>query len=74
MKEQIKQAIADHLCISIDEIDDDSDIFEVLGADSLDGVDLLMTLEEEFDLSIPDEDAVELRTVRKIVNYIQENK
>ena len=74
MKDQVKQIIADHLCISADEIDDDSDIFETLGADSLDGVDLLMTFEETFDMSVPDEEAVELRTVRKIVNYIQENK
>ncbi|MBQ7968748.1 MAG: acyl carrier protein [Clostridia bacterium] len=74
MKEQIKQIIADHLCISIDDIDDDSDLFEELGADSLDGVDLLMTFEDTFDISVPDEEAVELRTVRKMVNYIQENK
>lgn len=74
MKEQVKQIIADLLCMPIDEIGDDSDIFEVLGADSLDGVDLLMSMEDFFGISVPDEDAVELRTVRKIVNYIQENK
>lgn len=74
MKDQIKEIIANHLCIQVEQIEDDSDIFESLGADSLDGVDLLMTFEEEFGITVPDEDAVELRTVRKIVNYIQENK
>ena len=74
MKNQVKEIISNHLGISIEEIDDNSDIFEVLGADSLDGVDLLMSFEEHFDISVPDEDAVELRTVNKIVNYIEENK
>ena len=74
MKDQIKEIIANHLCIQVEQIEDDSDIFESLGADSLDGVDILMTFEEEFGITVPDEDAVELRTVRKIVNYIQENK
>ncbi len=74
MKNQVKEIISNHLGISVDEIDDNSDIFETLGADSLDGVDLLMSFEDHFDISVPDEDAVELRTVNKIVNYIEENK
>ena len=74
MKNQVKEIISNHLGISIDEIDDNCDIFETLGADSLDGVDLLMSFEDHFDISVPDEDAVELRTVNKIVNYIEENK
>lgn len=74
MKEQIKQIIADRLGISPDEIDDDGDIMDVYGADSLDAVDLLIAFEDYFGFSVPDEDAVELRNVRKILNYIEENK
>lgn len=74
MKDQVKQIIADQLGISAEDIDDDSDIMEVYGADSLDAVDMVMTFEEMFNVSVPDEDAIELRTVRKIVNYIEENK
>lgn len=74
MKDQVKQIIAEQLGISAEDIDDDSDIMEVYGADSLDAVDMIMTFEEMFNVSVPDEDAIELRTVRKIVNYIEENK
>ena len=74
MKEQIKQIIADRLGISPDEIDDDGDIMDVYGADSLDAVDLVIAFEDYFGFSVPDEDAVELRNVRKILNYIEENK
>lgn len=74
MEEQIKQIIADHLGLSPDDIDLDSDIMEVYGADSLDAVDMVMAFEEYFNLSVPDEEAIELRTVRKIIQYIEENK
>lgn len=74
MIEQIKQVIAEQLGISADEIKLDSDIMEVYGADSLDAVDMVITFEEMFGVTVPDEDAIELRTVRKIVNYIEENK
>ncbi len=74
MVEQVKNVIAEQLGISVEEIDLDSDIMEVYGADSLDAVDMVMTFEDMFGVSVPDEDAIELRTVRKIVNYIEENK
>lgn len=74
MEEQIKQIIAEQLGISAEDIDVDSDIMEVYGADSLDAVDMVMTLEGLFNLSVPDEEAIELRTVRKIIEYIEENK
>lgn len=74
MKDQVKEIISNHLGLEIDQIDDNADIFEVLGADSLDGVDLLLSMEDLFGLSVPDEEAIELRTVNKIVNYIEENK
>ena len=74
MKDQVKEIISNHLGLEIDQIDDNADIFEVLGADSLDGVDLLLSMEDLFGLSVPDEEAIELRTVNKIVNYIEETK
>ena len=74
MTEKIKQIIADHLGLSADVIDEDSDIMEVYGADSLDAVDLLLIFEDHFGMSVPDEEAIELRTVRKIASYIEENK
>ncbi len=74
MKEDIKKIIADRLGISTDEIEDDADIMDEYGADSLDAVEMLMTLEEMFEIQIPDEEAIELRTVRKILNYLEENR
>lgn len=74
MTEEIKQIIAEHLGLSAEDIDVDSDIMEVYGADSLDAVDLVIAFEEHFGISVPDEEAIELRTVRKIVSYIEDNK
>jgi len=74
MKEQIKQIIAEQLGILADEIDDNGDLIEVYGADSLDAVDLVMAFEDFFGITVPDEEAIELRSVRKILSYIEENK
>ena len=74
MKETVKKIIAEKLGLSADEIDDVSDIMEVYGADSLDAVDLVLAFEDYFGFSVPDEDAIELRNVTKIVNYIEEHK
>ena len=74
MKETVKKLIAEKLGLSFEEIDDTSDIMEVYGADSLDAVDLVLMFEDYFGLSVPDEDAIELRNVAKIVNYIEEHK
>ena len=53
-------------------MDEDSEVIDDLGADSLDIVDLVMTLEEEFDTEIPDEDIENLKTVGDIVKYIED--
>ena len=71
METQIKETIAEQLGISPDDIDLDSDITEDLGADSLDAVELILAFENLYDIEVPDEDAVELRTVQKIINYIE---
>lgn len=70
--EKVKKLIADQLCISTDEIKDDANIIEDLGADSLDVVELLMTFEDEFKVSIPDEKLEELKSIPQIVKIIDE--
>ncbi len=69
--EKIKEILASQLNISIEKINDDSKIIEDLGADSLDMVEMLMTLEDEYGISISDEDAVNLKTVSDIMKYIE---
>lgn len=70
--EKVKQLIADQLCISVDDIKDDANVIEDLGADSLDIVELLMSFEDEFKVSIPDEKLEELKTIPQIVKVIEE--
>lgn len=69
--EKIKGIVADQLGISEEEITIDTS-FEDLNADSLDIVELIMSLEEEFGIEIPDEDAEKLTTVKAAVEYIKE--
>lgn len=71
MIEKVKELLASQLNISQDKITPESKIVEDLGADSLDMIEMLMTLEEEFGISIPDEEAMKLSTVQDIVNYIE---
>ncbi len=66
MKETLLDIISRKLGIEKSEIDVDADIYDVLGADSLEAVDMLIELEDTLNVSIPDEDAVELRTVRDV--------
>ena len=69
--EKVIGLLANQLNISKDKINANSKIIEDLGADSLDMVEMLMTLEDEFGISISDEEAVNLKTVADIVNYIE---
>ncbi len=71
MKEKIKKLIAEQLCISVEKVTDDADITKDLGADSLDVVELLMAFEEEFGVSISDEEATKIKTVNDVVSYIE---
>ncbi|MEL1134093.1 acyl carrier protein [Desulfitobacterium sp. THU1] len=71
--DKVKSIVVDQLGVEEDEITLET-TFADLNADSLDIVELIMALEEEFDLDIPDEDAEKIRTVGDAVNYIKENK
>ncbi len=70
--EQVKKILCDQLDLDEEQVTEDSEVIDDLGADSLDIVDLVMTLEEEFDTEIPDEDIENLRTVGDIVKYVEE--
>ena len=70
--EKVAAILAQQLDVEVDEITADTDIVDDLGADSLDIVDLVMTLEDEFDLEIPDEDVETVRTVGDLVKYLEE--
>lgn len=70
--EKIKDIIAEQLGVKKEEITEDASFIDDLGADSLDTVELVMALEEEYNLEIPDEDAEKLKTVGDAVNYIEE--
>ncbi len=72
MLEQIKQLLADELRLPLEKITDDAAIIEDLGADSLDVVEMLMSLEETFCITVPDEDVIRLKTVRNVAEYIEE--
>ena len=73
LKSKLKELIAEQLGISLDEIVPEASFIDDLGADSLDLVELIMALEEEFDMEISDEDAEKIQTVQDAANYISEN-
>lgn len=70
--EKVKSIVADQLGVKIEEVKDGAKFIDDLGADSLDTVELVMALEEEFGAEIPDEDAEKLTTVAEAVQYIQD--
>ena len=69
--EKVKEILCDQLDIAEDEVTLDTNIVEDLGADSLDLVDFVMSLEDEFDKEIPDEDIENIKTVGDVVSYIE---
>jgi acyl carrier protein len=71
---KVKSIIADQLGVGEDEIKGESSFIEDLGADSLDIVELVMAMEEEFEVEIPDEEAENIKTVGDAINYINTHK
>lgn len=70
--EKVAAILAEQLDAEEESITLETNLVEDLGADSLDVVDLVMTLEDEFDMEIPDEDIVDVRTVGDIVKYLED--
>jgi acyl carrier protein len=72
--DEVKEVVAEQLGVNLDEIKEDSKFADDLGADSLDVVELVMALEEKFDIEIPDESAESIATVADAVKFIEEAK
>ncbi|HQU27704.1 MAG: acyl carrier protein [Nitrospira sp.] len=72
VEERVKKIIAEQLGVEEDEVVPEAKFVEDLGADSLDTVELVMALEEEFEIEIPDEDAEKIQTVSAAIDFIKE--
>ena len=70
IEDRVKKIVAEQLGVKEDEVSNESSFVDDLGADSLDTVELVMALEEEFDTEIPDEEAEKIATVKNAVDYI----
>ena len=68
--DRVKKIVVEHLGVEADKVTEEASFIDDLGADSLDIVELVMQMEEEFDLDIPDEDADKMKTVGDVVKYI----
>ena len=73
IEERVKNIVAEQLGSGEDEISNESSFIDDLGADSLDTVELVMALEEEFDIEIPDDDAEKIATVQAAIDYATAN-
>ena len=71
--DKVKEILVDQLGVEEEKVTMEASIVDDLGADSLDLVDLVMSLEEEFDVEIPDEQVENIKTVGDIVKYIEDN-
>lgn len=71
---KVKKILSEQFSISEDKITEQTNISEDLGADSLDVVDILMSLEDEFEIEIPDEAIANIRTVGQLVSYVKANQ
>ena len=74
MKEKVFEIIAEHFDVDVAELSEKTDLVQDLHADSLDLVELIMAFEEGFDLSIPDEVALSVKTIADIVTYLESAK
>jgi acyl carrier protein len=73
IEERVKKVVVDQLDIKEEEATMEASFVDDLGADSLDTVELVMALEEEFDTEIPDEEAEKIRTIQQAVDYIKKH-
>jgi acyl carrier protein len=71
--QRVKAIVAEQLGVKEEQVTSDASFVDDLGADSLDTVELVMALEEEFEIEIPDEDAEKITTVQQAVDYINEH-
>ncbi len=71
IEEKVRDIVVDQLGVKEDQVTPDASFVDDLGADSLDTVELVMALEEEFETEIPDEDAEKITTVQQAVDYIK---
>lgn len=72
--EKVKAILAEQFDVEEDKITAETDLQEDLGADSLDVVDLLMSIEDEFEVEVPDEEIENIKTVGSLVDYIEKNQ
>ncbi|MCB1175805.1 MAG: acyl carrier protein [Leptospiraceae bacterium] len=70
VEERVKKIVAEQLGVKLEEVTNDSSFVEDLGADSLDTVELVMALEEEFETEIPDEEAEKITKVQEAIDYV----
>lgn len=74
IEERVKDIIVDQLGVSAEQVTSEAKFVEDLGADSLDTVELVMALEEEFDVEVPDDEAEKLQAVKDVVSFITSKK
>lgn len=73
IEERVKKIVVEQLGVKEEEVSNESSFVDDLGADSLDTVELVMALEEEFETEIPDEDAEKITTVQQATDYVKEH-
>lgn len=74
IEERVKRIVVEQLGVKPEDVGLEASFVDDLGADSLDNVELVMALEEEFDIEIPDEDAEKITTLQQAVDYIKANQ
>ena len=74
IEERVKAVVVEQLSVSASEVSNEASFVDDLGADSLDTVELVMALEEEFECEIPDEEAEKITSVQEAIDYVNANK
>lgn len=71
VEDRIREIIVDHLGTAEEHVTGNASLFDDLGADSLDGVEIVMAVEEAFDIAIPDEEAEDIKTVQQLIDCVK---